>query len=1255
MVPSWLRWFGHRSRPAPRTRGAAPRRRGPALLVEALEDRTLMSTLAPLTAFDPTLPSSDSTGGLTDAMTSSDGCYTAFTSTAPNLVDNQIDTGVASNVFLLNRCVPGSNSATVTLVSHVPGLDATGADNDSYGPRISADGRFIVYESTAGDLVTGQAGPLGQGNVFLYDTTTGINTLISHRFDSTVTAGNEYSTTQDTTGFGFGPNATEFFLFSSNATDLLAGQHGPSDLNLFLYDTATGKTTLVSHNVNDPLQGANDATEDADLTPDGSSVVFESFGTDVVSGQTATNKNNIFLYDTATNSSQLISGVFVSPSGNSPTDGAGFSFQPSISADGRIIAYVSQAANLVAKQTPSAQATTENVFAYDTVSGTTTLASYAAGQPTVTGDDNSAQAVVSSDGSTIAFLSNASNLTLPQANNTANVFVYQALGPTPGTLTLVSHVSGQPNTAAGGVIFKDNLSFGDLSLSADGRFVSYQSGAANLAAMQPPNPSGADNVFLYDAQSGQNTLVSQANDPKGPPASGDQPSLYSRISADGSSIVFLSYATNLDPANPNIVDSDQNLFAYDPGTPAGTRPGPFLESTSAFTAQATTLVDDISADGRFVVFTTNDLSVVPGQVTDNFGQNVFLLDQTTGAVTLVSHMAGQPAETGDFQSTNPVLSADGDWVAFVSRATDLVAGEGGTKDDPVDQVYLFNRLTGEVTLVSHDSASATTVASEPADNPVISGDGRYVAYDTSASDLVPGFTSTDTGVDVSNVYLYDRVNNGTNTLVSHTPASPLFGGQNSSFAPAISADGRFVAYESQSTNLVAGGGVAPTDNVYLFDRTTGSNALVSHTAASVTTSPTAGSSGPVLSPDGGFVAFVSFAGNLVPGQQPSRFTNVFVYDNRARVSGQPNPAYGTNRLVSGAGGSTTVPATGFSDTPAPNEDGSRVAFRSDAPDVVTGQSGPAGSNIFEFNTQAGTQTLVSHAAGLPTTTAAGQSEWESIDGAGDLVVYLSTATNLVPGQQDTGAQVQNVFLYSADLDANALISGQDGSPFVPSTAPTYNAIISQDPVVAFNSAANLFSHTKGTSVAYINRLVQVALVGNAVGFGSPPDSTVGSLSVVTVFEGQYRPPQWSLAPGSGDDGLFEVVPGGTLLTQFQASSASQAAYQVRVGVNIGFGNYFGTLQVFGAAPDNSPPPPPPHRPIFARMGHRKVGKRKQKLEVQVFYADTGAEKAAFLSPYQQPAYRNIQVSVLPGAGGAPDEVLVTARKRRRSVSKAYPQ
>jgi hypothetical protein len=1098
--------------------GRRPGKPARRLAVEPLEDRTLLSTLAALTSFDPTLPESASAGGVSQAFTSANGSYTVYTSTAANVVSGQVNLAAAGNIFFYDR-----QAGTTTLVSHDVASSSTGADGDSSNPRVSADGRYVVYESTAPDLAFGQSGPRGQANVFLYDRNNGNTTLISHAFGSTTTAANDASTTRYTTGFGFGPDADRYLLFSSSATNLLNSQGGPHVLNLFLYDTSTGAITLVSHDVQSSFEGADDVTEYADLTPDGSAVVFQSQATDLVFDQTG-DTGNVFLYQTATATTRLVSGVL-----GSAADGAGSSFQPLVSADGSVISYVSDATNLVSGQTTSGAVTTRNVFAYATAEQTTTLVSGADGSASATGNADSSEAALSSDGSTIAFVSEATNLIPGQFGTPGNVFVFQR---NTGKLTLASYVGSSSLDAAGGVSLEDTGTFDDFGLSADGSRLVYLSTAGNIVPGQV-GASGIRNAFVYQVATSQNALASHvaftANE------GGDQDTDYVYLSANGSTVAFLSFATFLAPGF-NVADGGQNLYVVDASNPSA---APFLVSRAAFAATAATVASNTSADGRFVVFTSNATDVVPGQDTDGIGPapNVFLLDRDSGSITLVSHISGAAATTGNLSSASPVISADGSTVVFVSTADDLVPNESGGNTLPLNQVYLFNRLNGKIALVSHTAGSSTEAGSDAAQRPVVSADGHYVAYDSFAPDLIQNLNEPSDD-DTDNVYLYDATT-GTNTLVSADAATSLTCGDHDSSSASISADGRFVAYQSRATNLVSHGSIAPTSNVYLFDRIAGTNTLVSHVASSTTVAPAVSSTDPVLSDDGSTVAFVSSATDLVSGQAPTPYTNVFLYGVNTGIA----------RLASG---SPANPANGDSDSPALSDNGSVVAFRSDASNLVPEQlngSSAFTSNVFRFGQATGTVTLVSHANGQSATTASGDSSDPAVNGAGDLVVYRSTAPNLVPGQQ--GGGVENVYLYSVNLAANALVSGQDGSPVSPGSTPAFGPAVGDALLVTFSDAGGLVTGTQGTSVAYANALLQLTLAPNTIPTGSPSGTVVGTLSTSTVFGGQAASPAYSLPAGEASNAQFSLSGTASLLTAFQAAAVQ--SYPIVVHVNAGFG------------------------------------------------------------------------------------------------------
>ncbi len=267
----------------------------------------------------------------------------------------------------------------------------------------------------------------------------------------------------------------------------------------------------------------------------------------------------------------------------------------------------------------------------------------------------------------------------------------------------------------------------------------------------------------------------------------------------------------------------------------------------------------ISADGRFVVFSSTAANLVPGQIDENNVADLFLRDRITGTTVLVSHTAASAVTTGDFTSDSAVISADGRYVAFVSSARNLVAGQVDLQLQP--DVFLFDRVTGAVTLVSRSAASPRTVGDAFSDRPAISADGSYVAFASYASNLVPKQKDTNKNQDV---FLWDR-RAGKTVLVSHVAtsaaAAPQAGyGQE---GPSISADGRWVAFANHGRDLVAGQTGGDLVNVFLFDRSTGQNLLVSRANGSATVG--AGGIAPVLSANGESVVFESAAPNLVPG------------------------------------------------------------------------------------------------------------------------------------------------------------------------------------------------------------------------------------------------------------------------------------------------------------------------------------------------------------------------------------------------------
>lgn len=369
------------------------------------------------------------------------------------------------------------------------------------------------------------------------------------------------------------------------------------------------------------------------------------------------------------------------------------------------------------------------------------------------------------------------------------------------------------------------------SLSADGRLVAFWSDASNLAA---GDTNQCRDVFVHDRQTGQTTRVSVSS--TGAQANG--PCQNPSLSADGRFVAFWGFASNLVPGDSNGV---RDVFVHDRNTGQTTR---VSVNSRGGQADEESRYPSISGDGRFIAFESRASNLVPGDL--NQKRDVFLHDRQTGHTTRVS-VSSTGAE-GDAESRYPAISADGRYVSFASHATNLVPNDTNQEYD----IFVHDRLTGETTRVNLSSAG--TEANGTSRYPSISGDGRYVCYVSMASNLVPNDRNA-----ASDVFLHDR-QTGRTVLVSRNSAG--IQANDSCLYPVVSADGRFVAYYSDATNLVPGD-LNHARDIFFFERASGRTTLRSISSAGVQAND--GCYLPVLSADGHCVAFDSVASNLVAG------------------------------------------------------------------------------------------------------------------------------------------------------------------------------------------------------------------------------------------------------------------------------------------------------------------------------------------------------------------------------------------------------
>ncbi|NQT21142.1 MAG: hypothetical protein HQ592_15650 [Planctomycetes bacterium] len=413
--------------------------------------------------------------------------------------------------------------------------------------------------------------------------------------------------------------------------------------------------------------------------------------------------------------------------------------------------------------------------------------------------------------------------------------------------------AGLPTADAAGITRRISLSpdgaegdgdSGRPTISGNGRFVVFGSMAGNLV---PDDTNEINDVFVYDCLTGRNERISVK--PDGTQVIG--PSMESCISADGDVVALSSMAWDLDPTNPNGM-IDIYVQVRQTGETARIT-GSWDGSTgSMFSVSG---YPKISADGRFVSFHSMLSNLLPG---DDPIPDIFVHDRQTAQTTIVS--VASDGTKGNDASLGGCISGDGRYVAFVSTADNLVDDD----DNVVDDVFVHDRQTGQTTRVS--VATDGTQADMGSAQCCISADGRYVAFKSEAGNLVPDDTN-----DENDVFVHDR-QTGQTTRVSI--ASDGTEADDDSFQPSLSVDGRYVAFDSEAANLVPGD-TNEMDDVFVHDRQTGRTSRVS-----MATDGTQGdhlSTAPSISANGRFVTFQSLAGSLVPDDTNEAW-DVFIHE-----------------------------------------------------------------------------------------------------------------------------------------------------------------------------------------------------------------------------------------------------------------------------------------------------------------------------------------------------------------------------------------
>lgn len=919
----------------------------------------------------------------------------------------------------------------------VPPVVAGSADTSAglaAAPRISADGRWVVFTSEAGDLLPGDHN--NSADVFLRDRQTA-NTLLISRRDSGDVSASGVSSAPELTPDG------RYVVFQSTALDLVAEGLVPPTTNawrslIYRFDRESSEMRLI--NVNRPVPVPNPLLQSAltntvrdlvfpQISPDGQRVLFATgrnrFG-NPVTGQTGT-PDALFLWQASSGITEHITERYRLDEG-AIYSGQQIDNAPTMSDDGRYVALAGTAQQLRVDAS-DLWLYQMNVVVRDRVGGTNIVPNWlldsslmgntsqpktlvsgisangeyllferrrgvlvgedslpshlwllrladgalhsistnaALGQP---GNANSERGTISADGNWIAYFSRASNLVAGDNNNLHDVFVHDRVNGT--NLRISTHPAWQG--VRGGRVEQAPR------LTPDGRFVLYQASGSGL--------------FRYDRVTGTNALITADVET-------DTPDL----SADGRFVVFTARPSAIDPADPNphrqVYCHDfetgltQLISVRDPAVPVATPNGASSLELAA-----------VSATGRFIAFTSRASDLGPA----GSGQ-LWLRDTESGTNILLSvDRHGQPAGTaGGFQGVQ--ISADGRWVSFMSDHPDLADGDvNGTVD-----VFLRDVVAGSTRLVSRSSstygrsfgavlardasaiifrshasgiassgsfwdlygyspAEATnrlvslditfgSGASSPCDRPVISPDGRWLLYRTTAYNVYPESSAGFEKLVLKNLTIQFGGYNGPATRVSldaqgaplpgdgpgdwafsadsqwlvfnHWDATtsgvyrrPTAGGAvelitTNGFQPLIANGGNVVAWQSRMPAV----GYADTNGTWdVFHQRVaeGVNKVVSLDQAGTQTGNGA-SRLSALSPDGRYVLFRSHASNLVAGDA-NRSLDLFLRDTSSDTT-----------VLLSRNFAGTASANNFSGKAVFTDDGTKIIFESYASDLVVG-------------------------------------------------------------------------------------------------------------------------------------------------------------------------------------------------------------------------------------------------------------------------------------------------------------------------------
>ncbi len=771
-------------------------------------------------------------GTSSEPAISADGSTVVFMSTATNLA-GVIDTAGTEQIYARDLV-----DGTTRLVSRADGPTGDVANDSSEEPSVSDDGDVIAFSSFATNLGG------GSGHRQVYVRTGGADTKLVSVLSGSATPGTPGTDNSE------GPSVSgdgNWVAFTSAAA--LDADDTNTDEDVFERHLTTTTDRLVSRATTAVGAVGNSDSGGASVDEDGGVVAFTSDATNLFSAIDTSNDPDVYVRDFSgfTTSLASVTGI---------TKGNASSSDASISSDGTKVAFLTTSSNLVAAGIDTNGVS--DIYVRTLSPEATVLASRCAGNTLL--DKAAFEGAIIPNGTRVDFATASDGCSPDDDNDYSQTYQRTLLLSLVEPTVLTSRPTGtaalRSNTNDSAIHGFSRSDDSPATLSSDGRFTAFVSEADDLS---PDDDNTLTNVFVRDALTDTTTLVSRASGASGAAANGTSgpplglfglfigpPTSPPAISANGSVVAFTSAATNLVPGDGN---AHTDVFVRNLLTDTTT-----LVSVKTDGSQVNQDSFDpaLSADGNRVAFVSRGQLDPADPDTD---ADVYVRDIAAGTTTLVSRANGPAGADANDEAQEPAISGDGNRVAFVTGADNLIAP--GLDTNGTSDVYLRDLALGATGIVSARIGSAIA-GNLSSGGPSVNQDGSIVAFSSNSSNLVPG-----DGNGKSDVFIRTLAT-GATTLISRVANAPV-AGNDFSDRPSISADGRRVAFETDATDLFAGDTDQDQD-VVVRDLTAGTTTLVGRADGPGGAEPDARTGDPSLSANGHCVAFDSQADNLVPGQ-----------------------------------------------------------------------------------------------------------------------------------------------------------------------------------------------------------------------------------------------------------------------------------------------------------------------------------------------------------------------------------------------------